>query len=377
MQRRIFIRIALGTAVFMGASAGGIGAFLHTEAFGAVPEPGGAIAASPHFADGVFHNTLPTPVLTDKSSFAGSLVRGLFAKKDRPVPPAPVPVTRAGLAAAAMGMDCIVWFGHSSFLVQAGGHRFLIDPVFSAYASPVSFSVRAFPGTTVFSAADMPRVDALLISHDHWDHLDHPTVMALRRRVGSVICPLGVGAHFRRWGFDATRIHEVDWGGVVDLGDARVHVAEARHFSGRSLDRNRTLWGGFVIEAGGRRVFYSGDGGYGPHFAALGRTFGRMDAVLLDCGQYNERWKYIHMNPEEAARAADDLRAGLLVPAHVGRFALAHHPWDEPFQRVSAAARSRGWQLATPMIGQAVPLSGPQPAYQPWWEDLARQGQTA
>lgn len=369
MKRRTFLKLAAGGVVFSGAAAGGAALFLHQPAFGAAPEETPAFPDSFHYKGGVFHNTLTTPILSDGGSFAGALVRSFFTKKDRPVPPCPVPSVHVALDSPEKARDRVVWFGHSSFLVQMGGKRFLIDPVFSPYAAPVSFSTRAFPGATPYAAADMPSIDAVFISHDHWDHLDYPTVMGLKHKVGHIICPLGVGAHFRRWGFAGDIIHEADWGGTLELGkNLRVHITEARHYSGRSLTRNKTLWSGFLLEAGQKKLFYSGDGGYGPHFAALGKAFGGVDVALLDCGQYNERWCSIHMMPEEAAQAAEDLGARALLPAHVGKFSLARHAWDEPFRRIVAAGRNRTFHLLTPRIGEPVDMAEVFPSFPRWWE---------
>ena len=372
MKRRTFLKMAVGGLAFSGVAVGGAGLFLHQPAFGAMSKETPVFLDSFHYRGGVFHNSLPTPILSDGSSFAGALVRSFFTKKDRPVPPCPVPSVHVELDSLEKSRDMVVWFGHSSFLVQMGGTRFLIDPVFSPYAAPVSFSTRAFPGATPYTAVDIPYIDFVLISHDHWDHLDYPTIMELRRKIGHIVCPLGVGAHFRRWGFVGNSIHEADWGGTLELGkNLRVHVTEARHYSGRSLTRNKTLWSGFMLESGQKKLFYSGDGGYGPHFAALGEAFGGVDFALLDCGQYNERWRYIHMTPEEAAQAAEDLGAKALFPAHVGKFSLARHAWDEPFRRIVAASRNRKFHLLTPRLGEPVDISEMLPPLSRWWEAMS------
>ena len=369
MKRRTFLKIAAGGVALSGAAAGGARLFLRQPPFGAMMEDIPAFSNSFHYRDGEFYNRLPTPILSDGGSFAGALIRSLFAKKDRPVPPCPLPSVHVELASLEKSRDMVIWFGHSSFLVQMGGTRFLIDPVFSPYAAPVSFSTRAFPGATPYAAADMPYIDFILISHDHWDHLDYPTIMELKPKVGHIICPLGVGTHFRRWGFAGDAIHEADWGGTLEPGkNLRVHVTEARHYSGRSLTRNKTLWSGFLLETGQKKLFYSGDGGYGPHFSELGKAFGGVDVALLDCGQYNERWRYIHMTPEEAAQAAEDLGARALLPAHVGKFSLARHAWDEPFRRIVAASRNRTFHLLTPRIGEPVDMAEGFPSFSRWWE---------
>lgn len=374
MTRRTFLGLLASLGILSGCTGGGILAFLRQEQFGAHPEGAAMrrILASPHYADGEFHNLIPGPILRDDSSFAAAVLRSLFERRDNPVPPAPVPARRVDLGALDRSQDMVVWLGHSSFLLQLGGRRILVDPVFSPWAAPVSFSTRAFPGATPYTARDMPDIDCLLISHDHWDHLDYPSVTALGNRIRNVVCGLGTGAHFRRWGFPDRVIHEVDWGDTLELnGEIRIHAVAARHYSGRTLTRNKALWAGYVLETPRRRVFFSGDTGYGPHFAEAGKRFDGIDLALLDSGQYNERWPHIHMTPEEAVRAATDLRARHLLPAHVGKFALSSHPWDEPFRRVSAACRGEGApRLLTPVIGDPVELTDRMPGYPRWWETL-------
>lgn len=371
----------LALPLVLGALAFGIWCFLGSLPFGALPDAGEQqrLARSPHYADGAFHNELPTPVLTDDSGMLSSLLQFLLRQKDSPVPPGPVPAVRTPLHALDRAQDTLVWLGHSSFFLQLEGRRILIDPVLSDHASPLPFIARAFPGSTPYTADDLPDIDVLLISHDHWDHLDYATLTALRPRIGRVICGLGVGAHLRRWGFSAAQIHEGDWGDALPLGTLTVRITPARHYSGRSLTRNTSLWAGFVLETPHRRLFYSGDSGYGPHFAELGRRFGPFDCVLLDCGQYDPRWPLIHMTPEETARAAHDLRARTLLPAHAGRFSIAYHSWDDPYRRISAASRDSSWRLLMPRIGEALALDDvtqPRPAAAsdtapaPWWQTL-------
>jgi len=197
------------------------------------------------------------------------------------------------------GKDVVVWLGHSSYFMQLGGKRILIDPVFSSSAAPVSFANKAFNGTNLYTAEDMPEIDYLLISHDHWDHLDYPTVIALKPKVKNVVCGLGVGSYFEDWGFEPILIHEADWFTVLEFEDGLIiHVLPSRHFSGRLFTRNKTLWTGFALVTPDRRVFYSGDGGYGPHFKQIGEMFNGFDLVIMENGQYDKNWPYIHMMPE-------------------------------------------------------------------------------
>lgn len=369
VKRRTFLGAAAAT---LALGAGGGAAFLGQEKFGALPEGEALlrIKASPNYKGGQFRNLVPRPVLSDGSTLAGTFFRFITKKREASVTPRAVPSARPDFHTLPREKDILIWLGHSSFFLQLGGKRLLIDPVLDDHASPVSFNVRAFPGSTPCSVSDLPPVDCLLISHDHWDHLDYATVTALRDRIGLVLCGLGTGAHFLRWGFEKTRLREADWGETLCLGDRlRIHVTTASHYSGRGLTRNQALWTGFLMETPECRVFFSGDGGYGAHFADLGRRFGRVDIALLDSGQYNESWKYIHMTPEEAVQAAADLGARYVLPAHTGRFALAYHPWDEPFRRAEKAAAQSSVQLLTPLIGDTVTLTGDLPVFPRWWED--------
>lgn len=378
MRRRTFFSILVGAAACAGAGAAGW--FLRSPPFGALPDAEDpALVASPHYRDGHFHNSLPTPILTTDEPELLVFARSLLEPRPRAMPAAPLPALRPDFAALA-GRDVVVWLGHSSLYVQLAGVRLLVDPVCSPHAAPVPFSTRAFAGATPLAARDMPPVDAVLISHDHWDHLDYPTLAALRgetgQGVGRIICPLGVGAHVRHWGFAPECVTELDWQEETALAPApvRVRLTESRHFSGRTLNRNRSLWGGFLLHSPMGTVFFSGDGGYGPHFAQLGRQLQEEgivpDLALMDCGQYNPRWRHVHMQPEEAAQAARELGARALLPVHIGKFSLAPHPWDDPFKRVAAACAGSGQCLLTPRIGEAVPVRPPRPAFSRWWEGL-------
>jgi L-ascorbate metabolism protein UlaG (beta-lactamase superfamily) len=313
------------------------------------------------------------PVLAEDRSFLSELFAYLFAKKDRAVPSLAIPSVTTDLQSLDRYMDVVVWLGHASYFVQLGGKRILIDPVFSASAAPVPYVNKAFAGTNLYTAEDVPEIDYLLITHDHWDHLDYSTVTALRARTKTVVCGLGVGAHLERWGYDKEKIHEADWFSVLESGDGfAIHVLPARHYSGRLLSRNKTLWAGYAITTARRRIFVSGDSGYGPHFADIGLQFGGFDLVVLDAGQYDERWPYIHMTPEEAARAAQDLQANALLPGHVGKFSLARHSWDAPFRRITTASEGRSYRLLTPMIGSPMVLDDDQQRFSRWWEGLAQ-----
>lgn len=249
-----------------------------------------------------------------------------------------------------------MWFGHSSYLLQAEGRRVLVDPVFRA-AAPFSFLNRPFKGTDIYRPGDMPDVDLLVITHDHWDHLDYRTVTELKSRIGKVVCPLGVGEHFEYWGFEPEKIIELDWHETAALGDGfAVHCLPSRHFSGRGLNPNRTLWASFLLETPARQVYMGGDGGYGKHFAQIGRQFPGIDLAILENGQYNEAWKYIHTMPDQLSLAAKELGAKQIMTVHHSKFALARHRWDEPLATEAALAADTALHVLRPEIGEVVPL---------------------
>ncbi len=351
-------------------------AILNQPRFGKLPEGTRLerIQASPNYTDGAFKNQIPTPTLAEGQSTFKIIVANLFSSHDRLRPEKPLPTVKTkvnGAGAIDQDADLLIWLGHSSYFIRLGGKTILVDPVFSDHGGPFSFINKTFPGTDIYSAADMPEIDYLLISHDHWDHLDYPTVTALQQKVKNVICPLGVGAYFEYWGYPKGKIREADWN--TDLyfeNGPRITVVSARHYSGRLFEKNKTLWAGFVLETLDRRLFLSGDTGYGPHFSEMARAFGPFDLVALDGGQYDPRWPLIHMTPEQAVRAAEDLDAKSMLLAHVGRFSISTHPWDEPFIRVSEASKNKKFSLVTPKIGEPVWLGDMGQTFGCWWKGI-------
>ncbi|MDR3366328.1 MAG: MBL fold metallo-hydrolase [Prevotellaceae bacterium] len=326
------------------------------------------VLRSPNYRDGKFQNLHHTPQLTGNKGMGTLLMDKLLAKHERVRPDSAIAALKTDLHSLNPNEDLLVWFGHSSYYMQVEGKRLLVDPVFSSAASPVFFVNRAFKGTDIYAADDMPDIDYLIITHDHWDHLDYPTVKALRHRVAKVICPLGVGEHFERWDFDVQRVVELDWNEAVhpDTG-VEVVCLPARHFSGRGFSPNQSLWASFLLKTPTLKVFMGGDGGYDTHFADIGRRFGPVDFALLENGQYNDSWRYIHMKPEEMLQAGKDLKAKVVMPVHNSKFALSSHPWDEPMSRAVEAWNSGDFGLATPMIGERVSLRDSAPAHGRWW----------
>jgi len=366
-----FFKILKITLLIILLGAGALWAYLQHPLFGKLPkgERLAQLSASEHYYAGKFHNLIDTPMLTtEQSEFALMWDNFVSKKTGNPIPPADIPVLKTDLSALDHQQDVVIWLGHSSYYVQLSGQRILIDPVFSHYAAPVPWAVRAFTGTNVYHAEDMPEIDLLLITHDHYDHLDYLTIKALQPKIKRVITPLGVGEHFIAWGYETNKVQETDWYQTTDYSASlQVITTPARHFSGRTFKRNQSLWAGFALLSTQRRLFFSGDSGYSPHFAEIGERYGPFDWVALDSGQYDPRWALVHMNPEQAAQAAEDLRANAFTPGHVGRFSISAHDWDDPFKRITAASLGRRYQLWTPRIGQPVYLDGREQVFSAWW----------
>ena len=295
------------------------------------------------------------------------MMKDYFSKPDTVRPYKEVPSVRKSFAFPEAVNPVITWFGHSSYHIVFNNYSILVDPVFSSYASPVSVFGKGFKGTSQYTAADFPHIDLLIITHDHYDHLDQPTIIALKSRTGRIIAPLGVGEHLQYWGIDADKITELDWWQSTspDAG-ITVTATPARHFSGRGLVRNKTLWASFVLSLHGHNIFIGGDSGYDAQFRIIGNTYGPFELAILECGQYGDDWPHIHMTPEQTVQAALDLHTALLLPVHWGKFALAMHAWNEPVTRVTAAAKKTGLPVVTPRIGEGF-MIGEEPVMQDWW----------
>lgn len=328
------------------------------------------IQKSPNYKDGSFQNLNFTPVFAEDASKFDMIRDGIFKISKRKKPVGSLPSKKTNLKTLDPEKDVLVWFGHSSYFMQIDGKKILVDPVFSGSASPFSFMVNSFKGSDVYTPDDMPDIDYLVITHDHWDHLDYQTVLKLKSKVSRVITGLGTGAHLEYWGFDPKKIIEMDWYGqsVPDSGFV-VTATPARHFSGRNFKRNQSLWCSFVLQTPSKKIFIGGDSGYDTHFAKIGADYGPFDLALLECGQYNKSWKYIHSMPEETVQAAIDLKAKTMMPVHWGKFALSLHAWDEPIERVTKEANRLNIPIVHPMIGEALDLDdfGVQTE---WWKGI-------
>ena len=294
----------------------------------------------------------------------------LLHNRSKPLrPPDVVPSVKVDLKTPAAVAPTIVWFGHSSLLIKTVQGNILIDPIFSNHAGPVPGLITAFDGTTNYRAKDMPLIDMLIISHDHYDHLDYSTLRKLKDHIKTAIVPLGVGSHLIYWGFDPKKIIEMNWNQTVTLpGGLKVTATPAQHRSNRSYSKsNKTLWASYVIQAAQYRLFYGGDGGYGPLFKQIGQQYGPFDLALLECGQYSPNFPWTHLWPGQAAQAAIDLQADLLQPIHWAKFEEADHTLNEAIKKLLPAADSLDMPVNVPRIGEPYMLGNPAKR-KVWWE---------
>ena len=288
-----------------------------------------------------------------------------------PLDPIPVrPLTLAALDALDPQANHVIRLGHSSHLLKLRGKYWLVDPVFSERASPVQWAGPKRFHPTPIALAELPPIEALILSHDHYDHLDTGTIEALALKVQRYFVPTGVGARLQGMGVPAARIQEFGWWQSGSHAGVALTATPSQHFSGRTLtDRNSTLWASWVIGSGADRIFYSGDSGYFPGFREIGERVGRIDLALMENGAYDKDWPAVHMTPEETVRAFQDLKATTLYGVHNSTFDLAFHPWREPMDRLAALAAARGIDLATPEIGQVLTIGKPR-VNQLWWAKL-------
>jgi L-ascorbate metabolism protein UlaG (beta-lactamase superfamily) len=264
----------------------------------------------------------------------------------------------------------VTWFGHSTILLQIAGKNMLIDPVFSKHVSPFNFmGPKAFPYSHSYRLNDLPEIDVVLITHDHYDHLDYETILKLKNKDIPFYVPLGLGAHLEKWGISAIHITEAEWWDEFQFNEEIILACvPMRHFSGRGFtDRNKTMWAGWVVKSEKHTIIHTGDSGYGDHFTQIGEKYGPFDLTMVECGQYNEGWPYIHMTPEETVQAHKDLKGDLLLPIHWGKFNLSLHTWTDPVERALEASDKMNVNLITPVPGRVVNLNV-ETVYYEWWQ---------
>jgi L-ascorbate metabolism protein UlaG (beta-lactamase superfamily) len=322
---------------------------------------------SPNYKNGAFQNLSPTPMKPEGVSY-WKMTKEFFKKHPGTAPSVKLPFVKTDLKKLYSLQPVIIWFGHSSYLLRIEGKNFLIDPVFSGNAAPVSFMVKAFPGSNEYKVDDMPVIDFLILTHDHYDHLDYKTIRKLKNKVGKIYCSLGISSHLKHWGVDENKITEMDWWESQQLdSNIQITAAPARHFSGRGIKRAQTLWSSFILKTSTHNLYLGGDSGYDSHFKEIGKKYGPFDLAILESGQYNKMWPFIHMMPEETVQAAVDLKAKALLAVHWGKFTLAMHPWNEPIKRVIQKAKELNVPVMTPKIGELLILKATN-INSNWWE---------
>lgn len=352
--------IAIGTYVFM-----------QGKQFG--KQPSGKrlerILKSPHYKDGKFQNLSPTPQLAEDTSMPKVLYDFFFTKVEDATPKKKFSFSKTDLLHLEPQENFYVWMGHSSYFMQVDGKKILVDPVFSGSVSPLKFTNKAFAGTDIYTTDDIPELDYLIITHDHWDHLDYETVTKLLPKVKQVITGLGTGEHLEYWGFNPDKIIELDWFERTDLGNGfRINAEPARHFTGRGFKRDQAIWASFVLETPNSKIYIGGDSGYDAHFKRIGEKYGRIDLAILETGQYNPAWRYIHMLPGEQLQAMKDLQAERMIAVHHSKFKLALHPWYEPMEKLHALNKEK-LRVITPAIGEKVYWQDDEKVYPKWWEE--------
>ncbi len=332
-------------------------AILLHPAFGALPrgERMERIRRSPNYRAGSFKNLEVTSTMVPGKSTAVLLREFLLARPKNLTPDHAVETVRTDLRALDLSKDQMVWLGHSSYLIATGGKTVLVDPVLTS-SFPSNLVMTPFKGAAVYTPTDIPAIDFLVITHDHWDHLDYGTLRAIKDRVSHVVTPLGVGAHLERWGY-GDRLTEMDWGDSVEIEGTKFTCLPTRHFSGRLFKRCQSLWGSFMMESSGKVIFMGGDGGYGKHFAKIAGQFPDIDLAIVENGQYGENWPYIHTLPSQLPTIIGTLNARKTIPVHNGKYALARHAWDEPTKKIRAAAeQDSSLRIEIPIIGKPIAI---------------------
>lgn len=341
--------------------------------------PVNSYPASPRAADGRFRNPAPKPD-DGVAKTLGIVWNVLLNKPATTVPKAPVPVVALTLAELDVAPDRSLFrLGHSTMLIKLHGGFWITDPMFAERASPVQWMGPKRFHAPPIALDDLPPLRGVILSHDHYDHLDRATILQLAKTTGVFLTPLGVGDRLIAWGVDAAKVRQFDWWQGTVIDGVQFTATPAQHFSGRGLfDGNRTLWASWVIvdgandanasDDGALRLFFSGDTGYFDGFKEIGRRFGPFDVTMLETGAYDPQWPYVHMQPEQTVQAHQDLRGRWLLPVHNGTFDLAMHGWQEPFDRVLALSAERGIALTTPRMGERLDLSVPHVATR-WWRE--------
>ncbi len=329
-----------------------------------------AFANSPQWNGEVFENATETIMDINLSTMPG-LIKAQFTNREKRAPQETLPLAAFNKKTwlADTNPFSFIWFGHSVGLMKMKGLNILIDPMFGPDASPIGpFRTKRYSDSTLQLIKELPDLDAVLITHDHYDHLDYDSFKLLRGKVKHYYVPLGVKRHLLRWDVPSAKITELDWWDSAQMGAVEMTFVPARHFSGRGpFDRAESLWGGWTFVSDSHRVYWTGDGGYGEHFKEIGEKLGPFDWAFVECGQYNKLWHAIHMYPEGSVQAAIDMKAKRAIPIHWGAFTLALHDWKNPVQRFAEEAKSKNQNIYMPKLGVPVAFADEQ-GEKYWWE---------
>lgn len=317
------------------------------------------------FYDGKFHTLEEFHVLVDAKGEEG-------ADKAERKPKGSIPVHKITELPKADTEDlAVTWFGHSTSLLQIHGMTVFIDPVLGDYASPVGFVGAKRMAEVPMEAENLPEIDLLLISHDHYDHLDYQTIKDIDEKVKAYCVPLGVENHLERWGVDAEKIHTMAWWEELDVNGLKIVSTPGQHYTGRlPWKNNTTLWSGYILQDEYHNVYYTGDTGYGGFFEEIKERYGKPDLMLSEDGQYDPKWPYTHMKPEEVLKAAEDMETKWLLPVHWAGFVLSRHAWDDPVEQLTALAEESDISVATPKIGETVYFAEIEKYQEKWWKDV-------
>jgi L-ascorbate metabolism protein UlaG (beta-lactamase superfamily) len=371
---KIFKMILVSIVVLIGVLALVVGLFLTFS-----PEMGGESSEEEvkkyktiaNFEEGKFFNEIETNMDMGFKSGIKTMVQFIQGVKNgKPDYSIPVQSVDSLLLEKTKAEPKVIWFGHSAFLLQLENKNILIDPMFGDVPAPhPTLGSKRYSDSLPIEIEQLPQIDVMVISHDHYDHLDYGSIQKLKGKTKLFYVPLGVGAHFREWGVKPEQIVEFNWWEEESVEGLKFVFTPARHFSGRGLtNRFSTLWGSWVIQSKNENVFFSGDSGYGVHFKKIGDKFGPFDFAMIECGQYDEKWADIHMTPEESAQAGVDLKTKVAMPIHWGAFSLALHTWTDPVERIIKTAEELNLPLITPAIGDVVHLDSTiQKTVNNWW----------
>ncbi len=326
---------------------------------------------SDNWQDGKFVNLIATTMSISLKTMPGLIKKQLTGRALR-APKTPIPIIPFDKESFTQPNKApkFIWYGHSVLLLQFNGKNLLIDPMLGPDASPVGpFRTKRFSENSLEVIDSLPRLDAILLTHDHYDHLDLKSIRKLKSKTDTFFVGLGVGRHLERWGVPHEQITEFDWWQNTSFEGIEITYTPSRHFSGRgTTDRAKSLWGGWVFKSENNSIYWSGDGGYGEHFKEVGKRLGPFDIGFMECGQYNELWHQIHMYPEESVHAAIDAGAAQAVPVHWAGFTLAPHNWTDPIERFTAEAERNKYPIITPKIGEVVTLENSHRQEQ-WWDN--------